>query len=137
MASARLHGIEVGGGLIPRAIDELPLVALAGAFAEGDTVIRDAAELRVKESDRVASTAAALRAFGASVEERLDGIVVHGGVPLHARRAESVGDHRLAMLAAVAGMLVEGESAVSGAGAVAVSYPEFWGHLRRLGATGA
>ena len=79
----------------------------------------------------------ALRAFGASVEERPDGIVVHGGVPLHAGRAESVGDHRLAMLAAVAGMLVEGESAVSGAGAVAVSYPEFWGHLRRLGATGA
>lgn len=137
VTSSRLHGIEVGGGLIPRAIDELPLVALAGAFAEGDTVIRDAAELRVKESDRVASTAAALRAFGASVEERPDGIVVHGGVPLHAGRAESVGDHRLAMLAAVAGMLVEGESTVSGAGAVAVSYPEFWGHLRRLGATGA
>jgi len=136
VTSARLHGIEVGGGLIPRAIDELPLVALAGAFAEGDTVIRDAAELRVKESDRVASTAAALRAFGVHLEERPDGMVVHGGAPLHAGRAESVGDHRLAMLAAVAGMLVEGESAVSGAGAVAVSYPGVLGAPATAGRDG-
>jgi 3-phosphoshikimate 1-carboxyvinyltransferase len=134
--SAALKGIEVGGSVVPRAIDELPLVALAGALAHGETLIRDAAELRVKESDRVAATAAVLRAFGVQLEERPDGMLVRGGSLLHAGHAASIGDHRLAMLAAVAGMLADNESVVSGAGAVAVSYPEFWGHLARLGAVG-
>ncbi len=132
--SAHLRGVEVGGDLVPRAIDELPLVALAGALADGETVIRDAAELRVKESDRVATTAAVLRAFGVDVEERADGMAVRGGTVLRAARVGSAGDHRLAMLGAVAGLLAEGESMVSDAGAVAVSYPEFWSELSRLGA---
>jgi 3-phosphoshikimate 1-carboxyvinyltransferase len=134
--SAPLKGIEVGGAVVPRAIDELPLVALAGALAHGETLIRDAAELRVKESDRVAATADLLRAFGVELEERPEGMLVRGGSQLHAGHAASIGDHRLAMLAAVAGMLADNESVVSGAGAVAVSYPEFWGHLARLGAVG-
>ena len=133
--SARLHGVEVGGDLVPRAIDELPLVALAGALAEGETLIRDAEELRVKESDRVASTAAALRAFGADIEERPDGMRVRGVAALHAGRAASLGDHRLAMLGAVAGMLADAESTIEGGGAVAVSYPEFWGHVASFNAT--
>jgi 3-phosphoshikimate 1-carboxyvinyltransferase len=133
--SARLAGTEVGGDLIPRAIDELPLVALAGALAEGETLIRDAEELRVKESDRVASTAAVLRAFGANVEERPDGMLVRGTKTLRAGRAGSGGDHRLAMLGAAAAMLADGESVIEGGGAVAVSYPEFWGHLAQLEAT--
>ena len=132
--SAELRGVEVSGELVPRAIDELPLVALAGALAGGETVIRDAAELRVKESDRVAMTAAVLGAFGVEVEERRDGMVVAGGARLHAARASSRGDHRLAMLAAVAGLLADGETVIDDAGAVAVSYPEFWRELAGLGA---
>ena len=134
--SARLKGDEVSGALVPRAIDELPLVALAGAMAEGETLIRDAAELRVKESDRIASTAAMLRGFGADIEERPDGMRVRGGTRLQAARAHSGGDHRLAMLAAAAGILADGESVIEGGEAVAVSYPEFWGDLARLQATG-
>jgi 3-phosphoshikimate 1-carboxyvinyltransferase len=133
--TARLRGIEVGGDLVPRAIDELPLVALAGALAEGETLIRDAEELRVKESDRVASTAALLRAFGAEIEERPDGMLVRGGSRLHSGRAASGGDHRLAMLGAAAGLLADGESTIEGGGAVGVSYPEFWEEIARLKAT--
>ena len=135
--SARLRGVEVGGELVPRAIDELPLIALAGALAEGETVIRDAAELRVKESDRVATTTAVLRAFGVSIEERPDGIVVQGGARLRSARASSSGDHRLAMLGAVAGLLSDGETVIEDATAVEVSYPEFWTEFARLGAVHA
>ena len=130
--SATLHGVEVGGDLVPRAIDELPLVALAGALASGETVIRDAAELRVKESDRVATTGALLRAFGAQVEEREDGLRVAGGATLHGATVDSAGDHRVAMLGAIAGLLAAGETTVTGADAVAVSYPAFWSDLGRL-----
>lgn len=132
--SSRLRGVEVGGALIPRMIDELPLVALAASVAEGETVIRDAEELRVKESDRVATTGAVLRAFGVDLEERPDGFVVQGtGSPrLRAARVDSAGDHRLAMLAGVAGVLADGESQIDGADAVNVSYPEFWEELSRL-----
>jgi len=130
--SSRLHGTEVGGDLVPRAIDELPLVALAGALAEGKTLIRDADELRVKESNRVASTAEVLRAFGVDIAERPDGMLVRGGAGLRAGHADSHGDHRLAMLGAAAGLLADGESVIEGGDAVAVSYPEFWGDLTRL-----
>lgn len=130
--SAALTGIEVGGDLVPRAIDELPLVALAGALAEGETVIRDAEELRVKESDRVASTAAVLRAFGIEIEERTDGMRVRGDAALRPGTAESRGDHRLAMLGAAAGLLAGGTSTIVGGGAVGVSYPQFWEELARL-----
>jgi len=133
--SAHLSGIEVGGDVVPRAIDELPLVALAGALAEGDTLIRDAEELRVKESDRVASTAAVLRAFGADIDERPDGMVVRGRPALAAGRTSSHGDHRLAMLGAAAALLADGDSVIEGGEAVAVSYPDFWEHLARLEAT--
>lgn len=130
--SATLHGTEVGGGLIPRAIDELPLVALAAAHAKGETVIRDAEELRVKESDRVATTGAVLRAFGIEVEERRDGLRVTGGASLRAATVDSATDHRVAMLGAVAGLLAEGDTTVTGADAVAVSYPAFWSDLSRI-----
>lgn len=132
--SSTLHGTEVGGDLIPRAIDELPLVALAGALAEGETVIRDAEELRVKESDRVATTGAVLRAFGIEIEERRDGLKVSGGGSLRPATVDSATDHRVAMLGAVAGLLAEGETTVTGADAVAVSYPAFWSDLGRISA---
>ncbi|HJM90061.1 MAG TPA: 3-phosphoshikimate 1-carboxyvinyltransferase [Dehalococcoidia bacterium] len=133
--SSKLNGIEIGGSLIPRMIDELPLAALAGAFASGETVIRDAEELRVKESDRVATTGAVLRAFGVDLEDRADGFIVSGSASrdrLRAARVDSAGDHRLAMLAGVAGLLADGSSTIDGAAAVAVSYPEFWQELSHL-----
>jgi 3-phosphoshikimate 1-carboxyvinyltransferase len=130
--SSSLHGVEVGGDLIPRAIDELPLVALAAAFADGETVIRDAEELRVKESDRVATTGAVLRAFGVNVQEQRDGLRVTGGASLHPATVDSATDHRVAMLGAIAGLLAEGETTVTGSDAVAVSYPAFWSDLARV-----
>ncbi|MEE8422509.1 MAG: 3-phosphoshikimate 1-carboxyvinyltransferase [Dehalococcoidia bacterium] len=135
--SSQLHGVEIGGSLVPRMIDELPLAALAGAFASGETVIRDAEELRVKESDRVATTAAVLRALGVDVDERPDGLAVQGPASGSARvlrgaRVDSAGDHRLAMLAGVAGLLSDSETVIDGADAVAVSYPQYWQELTRL-----
>lgn len=130
--SSSLRGIRIGGAMIPRAIDELPILALAGAMARGETEIRDAAELRVKESDRVASTGAALRALGASVDELSDGLVVHGGAALRGAACSSHGDHRLAMMLAVAGLVAEGETVIEGAESAGKSYPEFWEDLGRL-----
>ena len=133
--SATLSGMIVDGDVIPRAIDELPLLALAGTVAEGETVIADAGELRVKESDRIASTAAVLRALGAEVEERPDGLAVAGGTALRGGRIEAAGDHRLAILGAVGALIAEGESEIVGADVVSISYPEFWVELGYLGAT--
>ena len=131
--SSTLRGTRVDGALVPRSIDELPLVALAAAFAEGETVIADAAELRVKESDRIAETARMLSAFGVQVEERPHGLHVRGGIErLSGAHVNARGDHRLAMLAAVAGLLATGETVVDGAEAASVSYPAFWEELERL-----
>ncbi|MCC6380871.1 MAG: 3-phosphoshikimate 1-carboxyvinyltransferase [Dehalococcoidia bacterium] len=126
--SARLRGTTVGGALVPRAIDELPLVALLGCFAEGETVVRDAAELRAKESDRVDAVVQVLGRMGAHVVARPDGFLVQGPVALHGARVDAGGDHRVGMLAGVAGMLAEGETRVAN-DAVAVSYPAFWQDL--------
>ena len=131
--SSRLRGTVVEGDVIPRAIDELPLVALAAALAEGPTEIRDAAELRVKESDRIATTAAELAKFGVAIEERPDGLRIKGGATLRGAECASHGDHRLAMTLAVAGVIASGETAIGGAEATSVTYPEFWDDLAGLG----
>jgi 3-phosphoshikimate 1-carboxyvinyltransferase len=120
-----LQGTEVGGDEIPLAIDELPLLALAACFAEGETTIRDAAELRRKESDRVATTCAALEALGARVEAREDGMRIEGGGGLRGGTISSHGDHRIAMLGAIAGLASREGVAVEGMDAAAVSYPGF------------
>ena len=133
--SSRLRGIEVRGEMVPRLIDEVPLLALAACFAEGETVIRDAAELRVKESDRLRATARQLRRLGADIEEMDDGLRVRGGIRLRGCRVNSYGDHRLAMTLAVAGLLASGQTVVGSPDAVSVSYPDFWTDLQRL-ATG-
>jgi 3-phosphoshikimate 1-carboxyvinyltransferase len=130
--TSRLQGTVVEGELVPRAIDELPLVALAACFAEGETVIRDAAELRIKESDRVRTTARGLRKLGARVEEMADGLRITGPQRLKGTGAQSHGDHRLAMMLGVAGALASGETTVHSAGSVAVSYPWFWQDLGEL-----
>jgi 3-phosphoshikimate 1-carboxyvinyltransferase len=127
-----LRPVEIGGATIPRAIDEIPVLALAAAFAGGDTIFRDAAELRVKESDRILTTCTELRRLGADVEETPDGLIVHGGRPLRGAQVASSGDHRLAMTLAVAGLLVQGETGVEGAESVEVSYPGFWTDLEHV-----
>ena len=130
--SSDLEATEVGGTLIPRMIDELPVLAVAACFARGTTVIRDARELRVKESDRILTTVRELSRLGARIEELPDGMVIHGTGRLTGGRCRSHGDHRLAMTLGVAGLLAEGETAVDGAQCAAISYPHFWRHLQML-----
>ena len=132
----RLRGTEVGGSDIPLAIDELPLVALAACFAEGVTTIRDAAELRRKESDRIDTVSAALRALGASVETSDDGMRIQGSGGLRGGAIDSHGDHRIAMLGAVAGLASEEGVEVAGMDAAAVSYPGFEADLASLARSG-
>jgi len=135
--ASALRGTEVGGDEIPLAIDELPLVALAACFAEGETTIRDAAELRRKESDRVATTCAALASLGATVEAREDGMRIEGGGGLRGGAISSHGDHRIAMLGAVAGLASREGVAVEGMDATAVSYPGFEADLASLARRGS
>jgi len=130
--SSRLRGTVIGGELIPKSIDELPLLALAGCLAEGETVIKDAEELVVKESDRLKTTVAGLRRMGAVVDERPDGMVVRGPQRLHGAGVSSHGDHRLAMMLAVAGSVASGETTIHNASVVGVSYPWFWHDLEEF-----
>jgi 3-phosphoshikimate 1-carboxyvinyltransferase len=128
-----LRATDVGGAEIPALIDEIPVLAVAAAVAEGTTTFADAQELLVKESDRVATVTAGLGALGASVEPRADGLVVHGnnGRPLAGASVEAHGDHRVAMAMAIAGLVAIGPTSVAGWDAVATSYPTFEEDLRR------
>ncbi len=129
-----LQGTEVGGAEIPAVIDELPLVAVAGALARDVTVIRDAQELRVKESDRIACMAANLRLVGVDVEELPDGMRIRGGAAIRGNvRVKSYGDHRVAMAMAVLAVFAEAPITIEDVACVDTSYPEFWRHLRSLG----
>src|SRR2546426_1334012 len=130
--SSQLCGITIDGDLIPRSIDELPLLALAGCLAQGETIIKDAAELAVKESNRIRTTVEGLRALGANLEERQDGFRIWGPQKLRGAVVSSHGDHRLAMMLAVAGAPSPGGTGVRHGGSVWVSYPRFWLGLERL-----
>jgi 3-phosphoshikimate 1-carboxyvinyltransferase len=130
--SSQLEGTVVEGDLVPRLLDEAPVLAVAAAFAQGTTEIRDAEELVVKESNRVATTASQLAALGVRIRERPDGMMIEGGGGIAGGNARSFGDHRLAMALAVAGVTGRGAVTVEGAECVAVSYPEFWEHLESL-----
>lgn len=131
-AAAHLTATTVLKEEIPNLIDEIPVLAVAAAFAEGTTVIRNAAELRVKESDRIATTAGNLRAMGAQVEEFPDGMEITGGAPLHGTTLESYGDHRIAMGFLMAGLMAEGETTLLHCQNINTSYPGFEAHLREL-----
>jgi len=131
-----LKGTEVGGAEVPGLIDEIPVLAVAAAVADGPTSFGGAAELRVKESDRIATVSAGLRSFGARVETLADGFVVSGGAGLVGARADAQGDHRVAMAMAVAAMAADGESLIEGWDSVATSYPTFEAHLAALGGQG-
>jgi 3-phosphoshikimate 1-carboxyvinyltransferase len=132
-----LRATEIAGELSVRSLDELPILGVIAARARGTTVIRDAEELRVKESDRIATTCAMLRAFGVTCEPRSDGFAVEGNPdrPFAAARVHADGDHRIAMAAAVAALVADGRTEIDDADNVATSYPGFAAALRTLGAT--
>ena len=125
ITGARLKATRIAGKEIPNVIDELPILAVAAALAQGTTVIADAKELRVKETDRIAAIATNLRAMGVQVVETEDGMEITGGSPLHGAHLESFGDHRIAMAFAIAGLFAEGETVISDTECVATSYPGF------------
>jgi 3-phosphoshikimate 1-carboxyvinyltransferase len=120
-----LAGVEIGGNTVVRMIDEFPVLAVATTQAHGTTLVRDAAELRVKETDRIAVLAAELRALGAHVDALPDGFIIEGPTPLHGAVVGSHGDHRLAMALAVAGLIAEGEVVIENAECIADSFPGF------------
>jgi 3-phosphoshikimate 1-carboxyvinyltransferase len=132
VAQAPLTGTVVEGDEIPLAIDELPLVALLGVFAEGETVIRGAGELRIKETDRIAAVVDGLRGLGADIEATEDGLAVRGTGGLRGGTFQSRGDHRMAMLGAIAGLASQEGVEVEGMAAASVSYPTFDADLRGL-----
>lgn len=123
--AGRLRGVSIGGEIIPRLIDEIPVLAAVAASAEGKTEIRDAAELKVKESNRIAAAARLLAGFGTVVAELDDGLMIKGGRALEGCCCDSQGDHRIAMAAAVAGLLANGLTVVRGAECIDVSFPGF------------
>jgi 3-phosphoshikimate 1-carboxyvinyltransferase len=127
-----LQACEISGDLIPRLIDEIPILAVAAAFAEGTTVIRDAAELRVKESDRIAVMAAQLSQMGGVVSERADGLEITGGHPLQGATLDSHTDHRIAMSLAIAALAAQGVTIIQRAEAAAISYPSFVPTLKSI-----
>ena len=129
---APLHGTEIGGALIPRLIDELPVLAAAAAVAEGRTVIRDAAELKVKESNRIRTMAEGLSRLGATVRETEDGLIIDGGAALHGGAVESYSDHRIAMSFAILSLVTDGEVRISDPDCVNISAPSFYEDLRSL-----
>lgn len=130
--SSTLKGIEIGGDVVPRAIDEFPVICVAAALAEGTTVIRDARELRVKETDRIAAMASNLRAAGATITETADGMIVEGTGRLNGVTVESFGDHRIAMSMLVAGLAASGAVTVSDTECIATSFPTFTTLLDRV-----
>jgi 3-phosphoshikimate 1-carboxyvinyltransferase len=132
VSSADLRGANVGGAWVPRMIDEFPVFAVAATQATGETLVQDAAELRLKESDRVAAVVGELRKMGARIEERPDGFVVEGPTRFHGAQVSSHGDHRLAMALAVAALVAEGETVIESAECVTKSFPEFERCLRSL-----
>ena len=131
--SSDLKGVEISGEIIPRVIDELPVLALAACFAKGETIIKDSEELRVKESDRISATVNSLSKLGAKIEETNDGMIITGGTPLIGSEVDSFGDHRIAMTNGIAGLIAKGETTVINSESANISYPTFWETLKSLG----
>lgn len=131
--SSALRGVEIGGSVVPRAIDEFPVISVAAAFAEGTTVIRDARELRVKETDRIAAMTAELGRLGAQVEAREDGMIINGVEKVHGGSVSSHGDHRIAMSMAVAALRAQAPLQIEDTECTATSFPGFWELLAGAG----
>jgi len=132
VVGAGLKGTTIAGADSAALIDEIPVLAAIAPYTEGGIEVRDAKELRVKESDRIAAVASNLRLMGAQVEEREDGLKIPGGQTLHGAELDSFGDHRIAMAFAVAALRAEGETLIRGAEAAAISYPAFFDTLEEV-----
>jgi 3-phosphoshikimate 1-carboxyvinyltransferase len=130
--ASALHGIEIGGAVVPRAIDEFPVISVAAACAAGTTIICDAQELRVKETDRIAAMVAVLSKLGATLEATADGMIIQGGTGLHGAAVDSFGDHRIAMSCAIAALQAGSSVTIHDTGCTATSFPNFWELLNRL-----
>ncbi|MER2105820.1 MAG: 3-phosphoshikimate 1-carboxyvinyltransferase [Solibacillus sp.] len=130
--TSSLQGTTIGGGIIPRLIDEIPILALLATQANGMTVIKDAEELKVKETDRITAVVTELKKLGANIEATDDGMIIHGPTPLHGAALKSYGDHRIGMMAAVAALITDGAVELDDADCIAVSYPNFFEHLASL-----
>ena len=130
--SSKLHGIEISGDLVPRAIDEFPVIAVAAAMASGRTVVSDARELRVKETDRIKAMADNLRLAGVTVDEADDGMTVYGTEKFKSFHADSYGDHRIAMSMLIAGLVADGSCTVDDVECIATSFPNFFGLLEQV-----
>lgn len=131
--SSKLHGVKIGGAIIPRLIDELPVIATAALFAEGTTVIEDAEELKVKETDRIKAVADEFKKCGADITPTDDGMVIVGKKPLKGADFVTYGDHRMAMSLTILAQLADGKSTLDDAECVSVSYPEFFDDFYGLG----
>lgn len=130
--SSHLHGTTVSGELIPTLIDEIPVIAVLACFAEGETVIRDAQELKVKESNRIDTVVEGLRAMGADATATDDGMIIRGGRPLHGASIDSHLDHRIAMSFTVAGLMCDTPTTIQNADSVVISYPDFYETLKKV-----
>lgn len=127
-----LHGITIGGEIIPTLIDEIPIIAIMAAFAKGTTIIKDAAELKVKESNRIQVMVDNLKAMGADIESTEDGMIIHGGKDLHGAIVDSHMDHRIAMSFAIASLLADGHMTILDKNCVDISFPTFYQDLNCL-----
>ncbi len=132
MNSSSLAGVEIGGELIPRIIDEIPVLAVAATQAEGVTEISDARELRVKESDRIGNVVSQLSRMGALIEEKEDGMVISGGKRLVGTSVNSYGDHRMAMALTIAGLIADGETTINDVACINTSFPHFIDILNKM-----
>ena len=132
VSSSQLHGCEISGDIIPTLIDELPVIAVMAACANGTTTIKDAAELKVKESDRIASVSENLSAMGCDITATEDGMIINGGAPLHGTRIKTYLDHRIAMSFAIAGLAADGETSFDDESCCVISYPNFFETLKGI-----
>jgi 3-phosphoshikimate 1-carboxyvinyltransferase len=132
VSTSSLKGCVIEGDIIPKLIDEIPIIAVMAAFAEGTTIIRDAAELKVKESNRIDVMVKHLSAMGVDIDGTDDGMIIYGGKPLHGAVIDSKLDHRIAMSFAIAGGNAEGVTEIIGADVVTISYPDFYRDLEQL-----
>lgn len=130
--TSKLHGVTIQGSIIPTLIDEIPIIAIMAAHAEGETIIRDAAELKVKETDRIHTITENLTKMGGNIVPTNDGMIIQGGSSLHGAHINSYLDHRIAMAFAIAGLTADGTTTIEGEECVDVSYPEFYETLDGL-----
>ncbi|WP_332630120.1 3-phosphoshikimate 1-carboxyvinyltransferase [Halalkalibacter flavus] len=132
ISTSSLKGIEIGGDLIPRLIDEIPVIAVLATQAEGKTVIRDAEELKVKETNRIDTVVSELTKLGAKIQATDDGMIIEGPSSLNGASVSSFGDHRIGMALAVAGLITDGDVEINRSDSIAVSYPNFFDHIKHL-----